>query len=616
MHGHKNTKKVVILGIDAMDPDITERLIREGKLPNLASLRSQGAYSHLATTIPAESVVAWTGFSTGVNPGEHGIFGFVMKEPENYLPFLSFNDISSVNGKIDIQIRRKAKTLWGILSGKGIPCFVYFCPNTFPPERVFGKMFSGMGVPDISGNMGKFSFYTTKALSDEDKKSRGRILNVLPEDNIIETKIYGPKVAGSGSTAEAVIPLKIGVSQDNQSVLLEFQGKRVLLKTGKWSDWQKVAFKIDIFSKVRGIFKFYLKSISPDFELYLTPINFDPEKPIFPVSYPKRASRELSRKTGPYYTQGMPHDTWALSESRLDEKAFLEHVDEILNEREKILKEELKGFKKGLFFFYFDTLDIVQHMFWRYIDQEHPLYEKGSVYQNTIFAYYERIDRIIGDVLKNLDKNTTLVVLSDHGFSSFRRSVHLNRWLLENGLLFLKNEAEQNSEFFDNVDWSRTKAYALGFGGIYINLKGRESQGIVEDSQKEQIKSFISEGLKEWNDPKTGAKVVNQVYFKEEVFSGPYAKYSPDLFVGFNTGFRASWQTALGGVPEFLIEDNRKKWSGDHLMDPSLVPGVLFINKKTELKQPAIMDIVPAVLGLFGVEEPGLMEEKISLRGK
>lgn len=610
MHKHKNTNKVVILGIDAMDPNITERLISEGKLPNLSYLKSQGAYSHLATTIPAESVVAWTGFSTGVNPGNHGIFGFVMKEPKNYLPFLSFNDVSNIDGKIDIQTRKKAKTLWGILSEKSIPCFIYFCPNTFPPERVFGKMLSGMGVPDISGNMGKFSFYTTKALSKEDEESRGRIINVRPKDNIIETKIYGPKVAGSGSVIEAVIPLKIIFSADNQSVSLEFQGKRVLLKQGNWSDWQKIVFKIDLFKATHGIFRFYLKSISPDFELYLSPINFDPEKPIFPVSYPKSFSRELAKNIGPYYTQGMPHDTWSLSEGRLDELVFLEQVDDILNDKEKILKKELMGFKKGLFFFYFDTLDIVQHMFWRYIDQEHPLYENGSAHQNTIYAYYQKLDRIIGDVLKNLDKGATLIILSDHGFNSFRRSVHLNRWLLENGLLFLKNEAEESKEFLEDVDWPRTKAYALGFGGIYINLKGRESQGVVEDSQVGQIKSFISKGLKQWHDAKTGALVVKQVYSKEDVFSGNYAEYSPDLFVGFNAGFRASWQTALGGVPKFLIEDNRKKWSGDHLIDPALVPGVLFINKKAELKQPAIIDIVPVVLHLFGIEKPNHMEGK------
>ncbi len=611
MHNHKNTNKVVILGIDAMEPNITERLMSEGKLPNLSYLKSHGAYSHLATTIPAESVVAWTGFSTGVNPGNHGIFGFVMRDPRYYLPFLSLNDISNVNGKIEVQTRRKAKTFWSILSENGIPSDIYFCPNTFPPERILGRMLSGMGTPDITGTMGKFSFYTSKTLSQEDKESRGRIISVGLKDNIIETKIFGPKVAGSGSVSEAVIPLKVVFSQDSQSVSLEFQGKQVLLKQGNWSDWQKISFKIDFLNKTHGIFRFYLKSAAPDFELYLSPINFDPQAPVFPVSYPESFSQELAKSVGLYYTQGMPHDTWALSEGRLDEKAFLEHVDEILEEKTKILNKGLKEHKNGLLFFYFDTLDIVQHMFWRYIDPANPLYEKDLLYQETIFAYYEKIDRIIGEAAKNLDKDTTLIILSDHGFNSFRRSVHLNRWLLENGLLVLKNGVEESKEFFDGIDWLKTKAYAVGFGGIYINLKGRERNGIVDDSEAGQIKNTISEGLKQWRDTQAGTNVVKNVYFKENVFFGAHAEYAPDLFVGFNAGYRASWQTALGGVPKVLIEDNKKKWSGEHLIDSSLVPGVLFINRKTSLKQPFIIDVAPTVLSLFGIDISKGMDGKV-----
>ncbi len=253
-------------------------------------------------------------------------------------------------------------------------------------------------------------------------------------------------------------------------------------------------------------------------------------------------------------------------------------------------------------------------MFWRYIDPKHPLYEKDSLYQNTIFSYYERIDRVIGDVLNNLDKDTTLIILSDHGFNSFRMSVHLNCWLLENGFLYLKGGTDEGKEFFEDVDWSKTKAYALGFGGVYINLKGREGQGIVDSFEMAQIKSAISKGLKQWQDAPTGINVVKNVYFKEDVFSGLYAGDAPDLFVGFNAGYRVSWQTALGATPKVLIEDNKKKWSGEHLVDPSLVPGVLFINKKVELKQPSITDIFTIVLNEFRVSKAAQMLKDNSIQ--
>lgn len=604
MHRPVTRKKVIVLGIDAMDPNITERLINEGKLPNLSHLKSEGSYSHLATTIPSESVVAWTSFATGLNPGSHGIFDFIMRDPKNYLPYLSLSEILNEQGKIKVQIRRKSQTFWEILSKNRIPSYIYFCPNTFPPDAILGKMLSGMGVPDITGTMGRFSFYTTKALSKEDKDSRGRIIHVESKDNIIDTEIYGPKVSAGGSVKESTIPLRITMFPEAKKIMLQFQGTHFYLEEGRWSGWQKLSFKIGPLRSIHGILRFYLKSIKPEFELYVSPINFDPQRPLFTISSSHNYSKKLAEKVGLYYTQGMPHDTWALSENRLNEKAFLEMTDEILSEKEKILKEELKGFRGGLFFLYFDTLDAIQHMFWRYIDTQHPLYEKDSLYKDTIFKYYEKIDQIIGEVLKNLDKDTTLIVLSDHGFNSFRRAVHLNHWLLENGYLFLKQGIKESKEFFEDVDWSKTKAYALGFGGVYLNRIGREYYGIVGESEAKELKQAIKDKLEQLCDPQTNEPVVKNVYMQEDIFQGPYANDAPDLFVGFNAGYRASWQTALGVVPNVLIEDNKKKWSGEHLVDYLLVPGVVFINKKSDFKNSAMIDIAPTLLGIFNIEKP------------
>lgn len=601
MHKPAIKKKVIILGIDAMDPNITEQLIKEGKLANLSYLKTTGAYSHLATTIPSESVVAWTSFATGMNPGSHGIFDFIMRDPKTYLPYLSLSEISNVQGKVKVQIRRKGDTFWNIFSRNKVPCFIYFCPNTFPPDKVFGKMLSGMGAPDLYGTIGRFSFYTSRPLTDKDKDSRGKIIHVESKNNIIETRIYGPKISSGSLIKETEIPLRITFTLDGEGISLGFQRKRIFLKKGNWSSWQRISFRISPLKKAYGIARFYLKSIKPDFELYVSPINFDPESPPFPISYPYDYSKKLVKKIGFYYTQGMPNDTWALTENRLDERAFLEQVDEVLDEREKILEEELKKFKSGLFFFYFDTLDTIQHMFWRYLDPQSPLYEKSSLYQDTVFRYYEKIDRIIGEGLKTLDKDTILIILSDHGFSSFRRVVHLNRWLLENKYLSLKEGANESRDFFEDMDWSKTKAYAMGFGGIYLNKVGREHYGIVNEAKAEDLKQAIIKGLKQLRDPATGEIIVKEVYDGKKVFHGSYMEEGPDLFVGFNAGYRASWQTALGGAPGVLLEENKRKWSGDHLIDPVLVPGVIFVNKKVELKKPSIIDIAPTILDLFNI---------------
>lgn len=597
MNQTSTKKKIVVLGIDAMDPAVTEKLMNEGRLPNLSYLKKQGSYSKLETSNPAESVVAWTNFATGMNPGNHGIFDFIMRDPLTYMPYLSLNEISD-SGNTRVSNRRKANVFWNYLSRHKVPSFIFFCPNTFPAEKLRGKMLSGMGTPDLYGTMGRFSFYTTKTLPEEKiKDTRGKIICVKIKNSAIETAIYGPRIKTGNSTAEARIPLKITLRPSQESAQIEFQKIQLYLKKGTWSKWQKIYFKSGPFKKLHGIIKFYLKSTEPDFELYVSPINFDPENPAFPISYPGNYSKRLAKKIGPYYTQGMPHDTWALSEELLDENTFLEQVDMVMDERKSILLEELEDFKKGLFFFYIDTLDVVQHMFWQ-----------SS--KDTIYSYYEKIDDTIGAVLKKLDKDTILVILSDHGFNSFYRTAHLNRWLLENGFLALKQGKNKGRELLKDIDWTKSKAYALGFGGIYLNKKGRESQGIVSMQEEEHLKNEISAGLKLWIDPLTQKNVAKEIYSSEDIFNGLYKDKAPDLFVGFNAGFRASWQTALGATPESLIEDNKRKWSGDHLIDPSLVPGVLFLNKKVKLKEPHITDLAPTILRSFNAPDYDKMDGK------
>lgn len=609
MHKNSPKKKVIIIGIDAMDPGITEKLIWEGRLPNLAYLKTNGSYSRLATTNPSESAVAWTSFATGLNPGGHGIFDFVMRDPNNYQLYLSLNEIDNEGNKIRVKSRRKGKTFWEILSEHKISSFIYFCPNTFPPKPLLGRIVSGMGVPDITGTMGTYTFYTTKTLSEGSMNIRGKVVPVILENGVIRAQIYGPKVSSVGKKAgESKVPLKILIRPGGKEVTLEFQRNKILLKEKNWSSWARVSFNIGLFQKAHGIVKYYLKSISPELELYMSPVNFDPGQPPFPISYPRGYSAKLAKKLGLFYTQGMPYDTWALTEGRLDEQAFLEHGDEILRENERILNEELKDFKTGTFFYYFEVLDAVQHMFWRYLDATHPLYAKNSPYQDTIYKYYEKMDKVVGSVLKKLDKDTVLIILSDHGFNSFRKAVNLNRWLLEKGYLVLKDGSSESSEFFENVDWSRTKAYSLGFGGIYLNKIGREYYGIVSEVEAEKLKSEIANGLEAARDSQSGKKFISKIYSGDDIFSGANKNDGPDLFAGFNIGYRASWQTALGGVPAVLIENNNKKWSGDHLIDPALVPGVIWLNKKVELKSPSITDIAPTILEQYGISRPQEMQ--------
>ncbi|MBU1933433.1 MAG: alkaline phosphatase family protein [Candidatus Omnitrophica bacterium] len=605
--GSKFDKKIVILGFDGLSPEIIEPMMEEGRLPNFSLLKERGSYRNLATTNPPQSPVAWAGFATGQNPGKNGIFDFIIRDPKTYGLRLSLSTIEK--GKFRRAI--KSKCFWQYTSEEKIPTVIISCPATFPPDKLHGRMLSGMGVPDILGTQGTFTFYTTEPL-DKDKDTGGMVFWVKKSPVMI-MNLIGPSLAAPSGKADNVkVPLKVSLQKNQNSILVEYQGNKFELAKDQWSEWKEVTFKLGLLKKVKGVFKFYLVETQPEFKLYVSPINFDPRNPFFQISYPKRYSKELANSIGLYYTQGMPMHTWAVNEKRLSEKPFLDEANEILREKKAMLDFELERFKKGVLFCYFESPDIIQHMFWRYIDPQHPLYEKDAreEYKEIIKAWYKKMDAILGNVMKRIDKEDTIIVLSDHGFGTFRRTAHINSWLRDNGYLELKNpHADSGAELLADIDWSKTKAYSISFGAIYINQEDRERNGIVKPGREtELLKEDISKKLKEWRDEKHDKIVVNNVYLGEEIFYGDYANNTPDLYAGFSIGYRASWQTALGAVPKESIEDNLKKWSGDHLFDPNLVPGILFLNKQVKKENPSIYDIAPTILKSTGFNDKRLKE--------
>lgn len=604
-------KKIVIIGFDGLSPKIVEPMMERDELPNFSRLKKEGAYRRLSTTNPSQSPVAWAGFSTGQNPGKNGIFDFIVRNPKDYSLRLSLSNIVAGRARSVIQ----SKSFWHYSSKKRIPTVILGCPVTFPPDKVTGKMLSGMGVPDILGTEGTFTFITSQQ-EEKDKDIGGIVVRVRRRQEII-THLIGPKKARLIGEAENVkVSCRITLQEENDSVRIEFQNNDFQLKTGEWSEWKSISFKLGMGREMKGILKFYLVELSPELKLYASPINFDPRDPYFPISYPKEYSAELVTRLGLFHTQGLPIDTWAVNEGRLTEEPLLDQLREVLKEEKERLFYELDGFDGGVLFSYFGTSDIVQHMFWRFLDEKHPLYEENDNYEVIIRWWYQELDAVLGRVMEKIGEEDFLLVLSDHGFDTFRRAVHVNTWLRENGYMELKDPyATEGQELLRDVDWSATKAYSIGFGAIYINQKDREKQGIVEPGQAtEDLKKEIADKLSEWIDEKYNQKVISAVYFREDIFKGDEIDNTPDLYIGFNIGYRASWQTALGAVPEATIEDNLRKWSGTHLVDPKLIPGVLFSNRHIASNNPSIYDICPTVLKLIGYDGESL--QKLDLEGK
>jgi len=597
--------KVLVIGIDGMDPQLLDTYLAKGVLPHFARLREQGFYTRLGTTTPPESPVAWSTFATGCNPGKHGLFDFVHRAPKSYAPDLA---LVQVNGS-RYEARRQGEPFWVTTSAHDVPTTVIRVPITFPPERVQGHLLSGMGVPDLRGSQGTFSYWTTEHLARLENMG-GRVIPLTLEGDRLETVLYGPPLPQSGDPKDLTVPLSITLQPAQHRATITVQGQSHTLQEKEWSPWYRVTFKRGFFQNLSAICRFYLKSVTPAFALYGSPLNFDPEHSPYAISYPKGYARELAHAIGLYHTLGMPEDTWALNEERIDEETFLQQSQQIHAEREAMLWYELGRWREGILVTVFDTVDRVQHMFWRFIDPQHPLYDatQAAQYGNVIEDWYRQMDTMLGRVLQTIDQDTILVVLSDHGFSSFRRAVHLNTWLKAQGLLRLKGGKREGREFAQDVDWEHTQAYALGIGGIYLNRVGREPRGVVTPEQAASVLQTISDKLLTLTDPQSGEAVVRSVLPRETVYTGPQTEEAPDLFVGFAAGYRASWQTALGGTPEALIEDNTKKWSGDHIVDPELVPGILLMNRQLDIVQPRLEDIAPTILRMVGVTVPPTLD--------
>ena len=608
-------KKVIIIGLDGMEPSIVEAMIARGELPHFARVQQAGSYSRLRTTYPAQTPVAWSSFATGTNPGGHGIFDFLRRDPETHLPDYALNGFErskSMFAPPRVVNRRKGVPFWQLLSDVGIPSTILRCPCTFPPDAIRGKMLAGVGVPDLRGSQGTGTFYS------QDKtiaaKENERIV-VLDSGERITTSVFGPRNTRVSPAADTTCEIRVDVDRANRKMTIHAGGgPGVEVSEGSWSPWVRLKFKISMLQAVAGMVRFYVRQLAPHLEFYVSPVNFDPATPLFPISTPTDYAKQLSEQVGLFSTLGMAEDHNGLNNGRLDEPAFLAQCDSILAEREKMTYFELARFTEGLFFVVFDTPDRVQHMMWRFRDPQHPLFDRDCAPElaRAIEEQYRRYDRLIAQVTGSLNGDTLLIILSDHGFSTFRRAFHANTWLCENGLLALDRDKKPDAELGDGfaaVDWARTYAYAVGLGGIYLTLKGRERGGILEEgNEAERVRRAIQQGLTGLVDPETLQPAIQSVSRAEEIYSGPYVAEAPDLLVNYAPGFRVSWQTALGGIPHSQFEDNNRAWSGDHIIDPAAVPGILFLNRPAIHNHADIRDLAPTILNYLGVPKHETME--------
>jgi predicted AlkP superfamily phosphohydrolase/phosphomutase len=635
-------KKVVVIGFDGMDPQMCQKLIDEGRLPNLARMHAGGGFSPLGTSIPPQSPVAWANFITGAGPGVHGIFDFVHRDPtQQCMPFYSAAQTIGGNEgwevgdhKIPLTmwpfnheapqtvLRRKGTPFWDYLDAEGIPVQIYDIPSNYPPSPSDHQnmcCLSGMGVPDMLGTYGTYQFFSEKLIS-EIHETGGVRKPLIFEGNTATAVITGPENSYLKQPQPTEVRLKIHRHPDKKAASIELPDQQLVLKQGEWSDWCRLEFNVSMpsfipDSSVTGICRFYIKEVHPFLKIYCSPINIDPSNPKGQnISEPPSFVEEISDEMGLFYTTGFQEDHKALSNGIFTEEEYYRQANYVMEERLKLLSYALDRYDDGLLFFYFSSTDLQAHMFYWDSDEEHPVRDAAEAkkYHGVLEELYTRMDGVVGSILDRYGDDTSVFVLSDHGFCTFRRQFNLNTWLREEGYLQPANcTALLGNPTVAGVvppEWQRTYAYGLGLNGLYLNLRGRERDGIVDATDKDAMLDEITQKLLAIRDPENGAQVISSVYRTDEVYSGPEAEHAPDLIIGYNRGYRSSWDNVLGDIPDDqVICDNRSAWSADHCMDTEKLPGVLFSNRPLARENPSLIDLAPTILEEFGLSKPKSM---------
>jgi predicted AlkP superfamily phosphohydrolase/phosphomutase len=641
--GHGDRPGLFVLGVDGLDPVILDRLMAEGAMPHFARLAREGSYQRLGTSNPPQSPVAWSNFVTGRDPGGHGIFDFVHRDPATYLPISSATPPIGDPGRAidffgwmipisspEVGNNRSGTPWWDVLVAHGVETEVYRIPGNYPVPDSEAKVLAGMGTVDMRGGYGTYTLLTDRPVEADDPKGDVQVTSVQDFDldgtpDTVEAALKGPpdlfrlrpgQVPGPGDFLTT--RMRVHLDPESDTAVVRIGAETALLREGEWSDWIEVSFDALPFGllTLHGAVRLYAMELRPGFRLYVSAVNLSAANPPQVLTSPADWVETLYAGLGPFYTVGMPEETGALRDGVFSDDDYLAQVALVQADSRAMLELALDRFGPGdATFVYLSDIDLQCHMLWRHADPKypglpHPARDPAiaAAHAGDIERFYRDVDVALGRIRERLPEGTKLVVMSDHGFQPYTRKFHLNAWLRDRGWLVLRDGKRTGRVGLEDVDWARSRAYGIGFNGLYLNLAGREAQGSVPPAEAAAVLAEIGAALEAERDPATGAPVVLRAYPAGEAFHGERAAEGPDLVVGYNQGYAGSDPSTLGEITEAVIEDNTSRWSGNHLIDPSLVPGVLLVNGPVAAGPHDLTDVTVSILDHFGLPPaPGML---------
>ncbi|MEH7384232.1 alkaline phosphatase family protein [Bacillus sp. JJ1521] len=643
----KGTSKLVVLGLDAAVPKLLKKFMSEGYLPNIRKLTENGVFTKHITTFPTLTAPAWAAISTGAAIGTAGIPSLTVKnvgEPLN-----------TVRSCFDSRFQ-EAETLWESGAKKGKRTMLINWPVTWPAERTEGVSqivgsinppfrFYYLPIFDLS----PASVYSTKNLPCDQIPDRVGIVTFQDlELGIKTTEIqvpkngkffdgmkHGPKpINGNSHSYQVNWERNNGISQ--VKILSKASGDKVaVLREGETSDWIKEEYEFD--GRIRkGQYRFTLTQASSeedDFILYASAIATDES-----LTEPYEFTDDVVKVTGPYWEVD---DPWAYLDGWISRETYMQQLKGQIDWWTNANIYALQSANNlDMLFSWIGAIDHGQHVFWGGIDPNFHGYRenKHEEYEGLIRQIYEWVDEGVGKIMDLLDEDTTVVAVSDHGFHSINKYPYLTNHLHKLGLVeYLVDE--ETGEFVKNpitgdlaIDWSRTKAYPLppGHSHIFVNLKGRDPEGIVEPEDYEKVQEEIISALLAMRDPETGEQIVSIALKRNEgrtvgIFEGAGYERVGDVLFDMKEGYCANpmvypaeikypdgTSRVIANLEEFEPCELNRHFTGYHLALPAVEsmhaalmiagPGV---PKGVEFEQPMnIIDIAPSLARLINIPIP------------